>query len=206
MLNRFNFSIAKLIDAESIGPISGLLVSPTSTIETDGHQLIVVTAPESQPSLFPADDGISDAEEFTPFILDRDSALKLAKVIPNPKEGAPRELAVIDISTENDGTATLAVNDDERRTIVKSEKIAGEYPDTVKLIPAVDDARFEVQFNSDILVPVLRAFQQFSATMTIRMFAANRGIRIDAEGDGQTMTAVVMPLKIVESIRKDMPE
>ena len=41
---------------------------------------------------------------------------------------------------------------------------------------------------------------------TIRMFAADRGIRIDAEGDGQTMTAVVMPLRIVESIRKDMPE
>jgi hypothetical protein len=206
MLNRFNFSIAALIDTESIGPISGLLVSPTSTVETDGHQLIVVTSPESQPSLFPPDDEIADAEEFTPFILDRDSALKLAKIIPKPKEGAPRELAVIDISTETDGTATLAVNDDDRRTIVKSEKIAGDYPNFGTLIPPVESARFEISFSSDLLGKILSAFEKFSGQITIRLFGANQGARIDAERDGQVMTAVVMPMRIVEQVKTEIAE
>ena len=198
MLNKFNFSIAALIDGDAIGPIAGILVSPDSTVETDGHQIVMVSAPEAQPSLFPADDGISEADDFTPFVLDKESALKLAKVMPKPKEGNAREMAVIDISTETDGTATLAVNDDERRTIVKSEKIVGVFPDVVRIIPDTSGARFEISFNSDILVPVLKAFQGFLGTLTMRLYAALRGVRIDAEADGQKMTAVVMPLRQVE--------
>jgi hypothetical protein len=104
-LNKFNFSIASLIDSEAMGPMAGLLVSPDSTMETDGHQFVIVTSPEAQPSLFPADDEIIEAEAFTPFVLDKASALKLAKIMPAPKEGNAREMAVIDISTETDGTA-----------------------------------------------------------------------------------------------------
>ena len=203
MLNKFNFSIASLLDGDAAGPIAGLLVSPHSTTETDGRQLVIVTAPEAQPSLFPADDGIMEAEEFTPFILDKASALKLATVMPKPKEGDTREMAVIDVSTETDGTATLAINDDERRVIVKSEKIAGDFPNVGKLIPDIDRARFEISFNSDLLVPVLKAFQAFSMSMTIRMFDSTGGMRIDAERDGQTMTAVVMPMRIVENVGKE---
>lgn len=201
MLNKFNFVIASLIDSEAIGPISGLFISPGSTVETDGRQMVIVTAPQAQPSLFPADDGISEAEEFTPFVLDKESALKFAKIMPKPKEGGPREMAIIDISTETDGTATLAVNDDERRAIIEAEKITGPYPDSVQLMPDIDGARFEISFNSDILVPVLKAFQGFSGSMTLRLFNASKGMRIDAELDGQKMTAVVMPTRLVEEVQ-----
>src|ERR1039458_1006541 len=102
MLNRINFSIASLIDSDAIGPMAGILVSPDSTMETDGHQFVIVTSPEAQPSLFPADDEITEADEFTPFVLDKASALKLAKIMPAPKEGNAREMAVIDISTETE--------------------------------------------------------------------------------------------------------
>jgi hypothetical protein len=58
---------------------------------------------------------------------------------------------------------------------------------------------------SILLVPVLRAFQKFAgegsegAPITIRLFGPERGIRIDAEScDGQKMTAVVMPRRMVE--------
>ncbi len=200
MLNKFNFQIASLIDGELVGPVSGLLVSPGLTVETDGFQIVTVTAPEAQPSLFPLDDCISEAEEFTPFVLDKESALKLAKIMPKPKEGNQREMAVVDISTESDGTATLAVNDDERRTIIKSEKIVGQFPAVERMIPPIEGAQFEIAFNSDILVPVLKAFQGFSGSFTMRLFASDRGVRIDAECDGQHMTAVVMPQKIVEAV------
>ena len=200
MLNRHNFNIASLIDKDAVGPIAGVLVSPESTVETDGHQIVMVTAPEAQPSLFPEDDDITESEEFTPFVLDKASALKLAKIMPNPKEGNTREMAVIDISTETDGTATLAVNDDERRTIVKSEKIPGTFPAVMKIIPPIDGAKFEISFSSDVLVPVLKAFHGFSGTLTMRLFSALRGVRIDAEANGQIMTAVVMPLRQIEEV------
>ena len=200
MLNKFNFQIASLIDSDAMGPMAGLLVSPDSTMETDGHQFVMVTAPEAQPSLFPADDEITEADYFTPFVLDKASALKLAKIMPSPKEGNPREMAVIDISTETDGTATLAVNDDERRTIVKSEKITGTFPSLMRVTPAVDKARFEISFSSEVLVPVLKAFQGFSGALTIRIYTALQGVRIDAQADGQKMTAVVMPLRQVEDV------
>ena len=200
MLNKFNFAIASLLDSEAMGPTAGLLVSPGSTTETDGRQLVVVTAPEAQPSLFPPDDGIIEAEEFTPFVLDKDSALKLAKVMPKPKEGNSREMAVIDISTETDGTATLALNDDERRVIIKSEKLVGDFPNMGRMIPGKDGARFEIAFNTDVLVPVLKSFHAFSGSITMRLFGADTGMRIDAEADGQIMTAVVMPMRIVEEV------
>ena len=163
MLNRINFSIASLIDPEAMGPMAGLLVSPESTMETDGHQFFIVTSPA-------------------------------------PKEGNSREMAVIDISTETDGTATLAVNDDERRTIVKSEKITGTFPSLARITPNIAEAKFEISFNSDTLAPVLKAFQGFAGTLTLRLFSALRGVRIDAESEGQKMTAVVMPLRMVEEV------
>lgn len=198
MLNKYNFSIASLIDGDQIGPMSGLLVSPLQTLETDGHQFVMVTAPEAQPTLFPQDDEIHASEDFTPFVLDKDSALKLAKIMPAPKENLAREMAVIDISTEDDGTATLAVNDDERRAIIKSEKIVGTFPNVTAVLPNLADARFEISFNSDVLVPVLKAFHGFAGSMTLRFYRADAGVRIDAEAGGQKMTAVVMPTRIVE--------
>lgn len=199
MLNRNNFIIGKLIDPDTMPPINGLLVTPEGTAETDGHQIIVVSAPASQPGLlplFPDADNIEEAQWFSPFVLDKESAVKLSKVLPKPDDNQAREMAIVDVSTEVDGTATLAANDDERRIIVKAEKVMGKFPDFERIFPELDKAQFEITFDPAILVPVLKAFEKFGNSVTLRLYGM-RGMRIDAEAAGQTMRALVMPMRTV---------
>lgn len=206
LLNRHNFLIAELVaepDATADPAIAGLLVSPTGTTATDGRQLITVSAPEVQPNLFRAN-GIEPAEFFTDFILDRESALKIAKAIPNDKETPELNYAVIDCSTENNETATLAIDENIRQEIVKARKIDAKYPSCEKLIPDKDRAKFTIRFNPTVLLPVLKAFDKFakdqpSPSFTMRLYSAREGIRIDAMSNGQTMTAIVMPMELGEA-------
>ena len=95
MFTYFNFSIASLLpsDPDAMLPSApGLFVSPERTIETDGHQVLIVTAPESQPTLFDQPDGLEEAEYFTPFIVDRDSAMKLGEDVPQARSGRAGEV------------------------------------------------------------------------------------------------------------------
>lgn len=202
MFTNHNFNIAALLPSDPDAMISsaaGLYVSPERTIETDGHQVVVVTAPESQPTLFDQPDGLEEAEFFTPFLMDRESALKLAKSMPKRNSDAPENsMAMVDVHTEAESDSTLAVTEDVRRAIFKSVKRdASKFPAVDNIIPRPEDATLEMRFNPDILVPVLRAFQKFTPfpEITIRLYGPNSGIRIDAEAeDGQAMTAMVMPM------------
>src|SRR5579864_1767711 len=113
MFTQFNFSIASLLpsdpDAMPRGA-DGLHVSPDRTIETDGRQVVIVTAPESQPTLFDQPDGLEEAQFFTPFLMDRDSAVKLAKMFPKRDPEAPENsMALLDVHTEAESDATLAL-------------------------------------------------------------------------------------------------
>jgi hypothetical protein len=194
MFNKHNFAIASLIDDEALPPQNGLLITVGGTVEVGGHQIVWVTPPEPQPTLFPQDDDITATEEFTAFVLDQASALKLAKIMPKPKEGKASEMVVIDISTENDGTATLAMNDDARRVIVKAEKLGGKYPAPEPLFAEKGKQVVELRFRASLLVDVLKAFDSFSDTFTMRIYGANAGVHIAADNDGQVMRAVVMPM------------
>lgn len=210
MFTRWNFDIAGLLpsDQDALLPAAaGLLVSPERTVETDGHQLVVVTAPEGQPNLFDQPDGLEEAQYFTSFLMDRDSALKIAKSIPKRNPDAPENsMAMLDVHTEAESDSTIAVTEDVRRAIFKSiKRDAAKFPDPERVIPDLDGARFEIKFNADVLVPILRLFQKFSgqdspfAPISIRLYGPDKGVRIDAEACGQKMTAVVMPLRMVEA-------
>ena len=206
MLNKINFQIASLLPSDTSDlptKIAGLWVGPGCTVETDGHQLVMVTAPEVQRTLFDPPDGIDPAEEWTPFLLDRTSAMTLAKIMPKPDADNPGvDIAVIDASTENGETAMLAVDERVRQEIIKAKKMsAEEFPDVARVIPPADSARFTIALNPDVLVPVMKLFQSFCGqpTVTIRLYDAAKGVRIDAECDGQVMTAVVMPQRQTET-------
>lgn len=193
MFNKHNFAIASLIDDEALPPQNGLLITAGGTFELNGHQIVWVTPPEPQPALFPQDDDITATEEFSAFVLDQTSALKLAKIMPKPKEGKASEMVVIDISTETDGTATLAMNDDSRRVIVKAEKLGVKYPDPEPMFTEKCKPVVELRFRASLLVDVLKAFDSFSDTFTLRIFGPSAGVHIAADNDGQVMRAVVMP-------------
>jgi hypothetical protein len=186
VFTRYNFSIAGLLpsDEESLIPsAAGLYVSPT----------------ESQPSLFDAPDGMVDAESFTPFIMDRESSLKIAKCIPKRNPEAPENsMVMLDVATEAENESTVAISESIRRAIFKSIKVdATKFPDIDSVLPDNDSAAFTIRFSTDVLVPVLNAFKRFCSEdegiMTMRVYGADKGVRIDATACGQVMTAIVMP-------------
>lgn len=204
MFTKYNFSIAGLLpkDEEAlISSAAGLYVSPERTIETDGHQMVIVTAPESQPNLFEQPDGLKEAEYFTPFLMDRESSLKIAKVIPKRNPDAPENsMVMLDVNTESEVDSTVAITESIRRSIFKSTKIdAAKFPDVDAVIPSAESAIIELRFSPDILIQVLNHFKRFCAEddsqVIIRLFGKGLGMRIDAESCGQIITAVVMPLR-----------
>jgi hypothetical protein len=208
MFTRYNFSIAGLLpkDDECLIPgAGGLFVSPERTIETDGHQCVIVTAPESQPGLFSSPDGMTDAEFFVPFIMDRESSLNIAKMIPRRDPDAPENsMVLLDVLTESESDSTVAITENIRRAIFKSVKQdASKFPAIDRILPSADESRFEFRLNPDLLCAVLGQFKKFcseeSAFVTVRIYGPTQGVRIDAESCGQTMTAIIMPLRMVEN-------
>jgi hypothetical protein len=201
MFNRHNFEIAKLLNAEddSAAALRGVYITPDATYVTDGHIAVKVTAPEIQPNLFEATDGIEAAQYFTGFILDRDTALKVAKAIP--KKGDPSSMiAAVDTSTEVNGRSTIAVNEIFRQDIIRSQKLEGTYPDINKFLLDPDKAKFTVAFSVELLAGLLAAAQSFCRGMNtgrvvLRLYGPSEGMRLDADGLEQKFTAMIMPLR-----------
>lgn len=199
-LNRHNFEIAELApDDPARLTFCGILVAPDGTSETDGTQAIIVSASEqTQPNLFANAEDISPADHFTPFILDRESALKIAKAIPKKTENLEATFAVVDATTENSQRAMVSINDIYRQEILRATKIEGKFPEILRVIPSLDQAHIVLMMDPDILVSVLKAVQKFckgheTASVTLSLFGTGQPLRIDAKGMGQSMVAVVMP-------------
>jgi hypothetical protein len=204
MLNRQNFEIADLAseDEDRIS-LCGILVSPTGTAVTDGRMAMAVSSVEDNaPSLFANFEGVEVAESFTPFILDKESALRISKAIPKGDSEVPEaKYAVIDAESENGDTAVISVNDIFRQDIMRVKKISGNFPDIDRVMPDPEKASFTIAFNPDLLADVLKTVARFcknaaSTSITMRVFSEREGIRIDAASLTQTLRAVVMPLRI----------
>lgn len=202
MLNRHNFEIAELApNDEQRLYLCGILVSPGATSETDGHQAVIVTAvDELQPTLFSDAEEVIPAEQFTPFILDRESALKIAKAIPKKTENVEALYAVVDATTENSDRAMVSINDTFHQEIHRAQKVTGDFPDVLRIIPDKESAKFVMRINPTLLTSVLKCVNKFCdgrdvGSIELRLFGAGQPLRIDADGVGQILTAVVMPQK-----------
>lgn len=201
MLNRHNFEIAALAPQdEDRLTLCGVYVTPESTMVTDGRQAVVVSSVEAtQPGLFPEMEGVEPADFFSPFILDRESALKVAKAIPKKALDEAR-YAIVDATTEGAERAMVSVNDMYRQEVLRAKKIPGTFPDVSKVFKDPEKAKYVMAIDPHLLVEVLKAVQKFckghdTGSITLRYFGTGDALRIDAEGIGQTFAAVVMPLK-----------
>jgi hypothetical protein len=211
LLNRNNFQIAELApDDEERLTMCGILVAPNRTVVTNGHMAVVVSAVDTiQPSLFEQIEGIEPAESFTPFILDRDSAIKIAKRIPKDTEDNP-VFPIIDATTEGNDRAMVSINDIFRQEILRATKIAGDFPDVQRAIPDKEAARFTLLIDPELLTRLLKAVVRFcdGRAMEMRLYGAGRPVRIDAGDAEQSLVAVIMPLRgdaVPEAARSPAP-
>ncbi len=206
MFNRNNFEIAKLAadDDEKRPHLSGVYLTSEASYVTDGRLAIKVTVPELQPDLFPVTDGIEPADYFTPFLMDRGTALQVVKGIPKKGNESSRIVAV-DCSTEAGETATVAVNENIRQSITRSRKGTAPYPEIDKVIPDRDSARFTISLDAELMAALMTQFAAFgryhksqSPQVVLRIYGPASAIRIDEDGMGQNMTAVLMPMRMTE--------
>ncbi len=197
-LNKTNFAIAAIAAKPDDGvsaAITGILVSPEGTIASDGHCLVKCSAAEVEPTLFTPPD-VEAAEAWTPFILDREAALKVARAFPKRKKDQPEPVAVIDCKTEAGGSAIVQVGDEALDEILRSKKIDGPYPDPARVIPD-EKPQFEINIAPDLLHAALKQIVGMGAlTVRIKFFGSERALKLEAEVDGQEMVAVVMPQRM----------
>lgn len=208
MLNKSNFEIAAMAADDEHAPpaLTGLYVTPTGTAVCDGHCSITVSSVTiQQGSLFEPEEGVEPADHFTPFVLDRDSALKIAAAIPKKTEYQNAKFGIIDATTEDSERAMVSVNDLQRQEIIRSRKIDGDFPDVTRFTPVLSTAAFTISLGPDLICSVLKQVVKFcnahsTGTILLSFYGQGKALRIDADGIDQQLVAVVMPQ------RSDAPE
>jgi len=201
-LNRFNFEIAELAadpECAQSTVVTGLYVTPEYTSVTDGHMAVWVSSvKEDQPNLFGDMDGIEPADFFTPFILDQDTALRVAKALPKKQDGDHPISAIVDATTENNERAMVSVPDVGRQEIQKSRKIEGKFPDILAIFPDPAKANLTVSLSPSLLLQLLKTIEKFCSghgcdRITVGFHGDLNMVRIDAQAFNQTLIAALMP-------------
>lgn len=230
MLNKHNLSIANLASKEeSRFTLNAIYVTPEYTVETDGHQLVMVTTPkepervEGEASPLPAIPNFTHDPAFKPFLLPSKDALEIVKSIPKKPfldllehvfVGTRYTHKTIDgPDTKVTEHASLAVTDLESPRTFSPVIPAGTFPDYTRVVPRKENADLAIAISVNLLGPVIKQFQsfmkeersgaaifRFTRPRVDRSFVDSRTVRIDATNElHQTMTAVVMPMRMEES-------
>ena len=201
MLNKHNLAIAALATCEkSRYTLSGIQITPTETVVTDGHCLVRVSTPSADAANFPTTENFTPSDNFAPFLLAADAAKQIERAIPKRTIIPVLAHAAIDGANTNAGdVAMVMVTDLENHQIFSPRKQEGKFPDYKGYIPKAADATFVIHFDGVLLAKVLDMAGKFSShpgnVITLRFTAPDSAVRIDAYNGttDQLMQAVVMP-------------
>lgn len=213
MLNKHNLSLASLASKEtSRFTLNGILVTPTETVETDGHQLCTVSMQKTDTEAVPSPTGVDFAAvaDWKPFILPAGEALDIAKALPKKSTIPILQNAFIGSKTDVNGTAQIAVTNLDQFRVFNPRKLEGNFPDWKRVIPKPEEnpPALCVSIDAALLARVLKQVESFRGDVRqpfCRMYfwgdkkesgvlLCNNAIRIDADNDtGQHFTGVVMP-------------
>lgn len=201
MLNKMNFAIGKAASEDDESPLAlkGLYVSPERTMATDGGIALIVSASTSgeDPGLFDLPEDVELADFFTPFILPRETAAKVAKAIPSKKKGSPSsQFAIVDATTEHNDRAMVSVNDDRAQDVLRAKKLDATFPDVLKLIPDKQKARLSIHMDPHrllLLAKLLEEFSRFNDVPTVELTWYGEGhfLRFDMSASNQELIGLM---------------
>jgi hypothetical protein len=166
MLNKHNLNLAKLAPTNERRLAAGIRVTPSITAVTDGSLLATVTTADMKPADTPEIPGFSGASlEFTPFTLDKDTALKVAKALPRRCHIPILNFAFVGKSEDN-GHAELAVTDLDSPQVFRPKKVdhPSSYPDWEKVIPLPEHSTGKMVVNADALIALLQQAKDMAHT------------------------------------------
>jgi hypothetical protein len=209
MLNTHNLNIAKLAPKEdSRFTLSGILVTPECTVETDGEQLVIVSRPTThKASDFPTGP-ITDATPVNThpaFIMSTADADAIAKYLKTTKRSTLPILTNAAVCAEHtiaNGQRyipVLTANLDSTQTH-QVRAIAGSFPNYERAMkPASEQKGFKIVLDARQLKSLMMQFESFMADKLQRNVefyfdTETSAVRMDADGgDSQHMTAFLMP-------------
>lgn len=202
MLNKHNFSIAKLAPKESSTKytLGGLQVTPDGTAVTDGHMAVTVSGTPTIAQEFPFVNGAVPVDDFEPFIMKRADAENVAKQAPKKQSISVLDHIGIGAETVHNGRVQILTTDLENPQTSSFRKDNVAFPDLARVTPDPAESESAVYVDLDQLVPMLQQAQKFHGKarakgIRIRLFGPGRVMRVDAKNEqGQEFMGVLMPL------------
>lgn len=192
--------------------------SDGSTEATDGHWLLQVKAEVPPDDEWPSAMGCgikSSDEKLEPFVLPLEACDAIAKAIPkrNTRSMPVLSHAALDVvETNANGSARFVTTDLATTTPVEAQKVDGVYPSTEQVVPNLGDMTLAFAVDLALLAKVAKAAKEVRAAnggdtvaLGARFYVNSLGpdamspIRIelyDKGGSGDTMTAIVMPMRL----------
>ena len=158
LLNRANLELVALASTdENRGAITGLYITPTRTVATDGHCLGMVDTPAVDAADFPAVEGFApSAEPLIPCVLPADAARTLLKNLKRSHLPILEHVAVDVEKTNRNGTIHALTTDLDTTTPVVSRHLdADAYPAINQVMPTGKPA-YTVAFDAVLLARVLQ--------------------------------------------------
>ena len=180
-----------------------------TTIATNGHWLCKVELEHADPKEWPTmpDGAVPSDAPLEPFTLPLDTVAKLVKALPKRE---PRTMpilanAALDVDATNaNGAARFYATDLESMDRIEGRKIGNDYPDWRMVMPKEAP---EVTFGISLVLleGLCKAVREFSPdkkssdTLPLKFELGKDEfcpIKITAEHDGGTLTAVLMPMRL----------
>jgi len=173
-------------------------------IATDGHILGILTPGDSlEEKDFPAiGRSAGDVPALVPCTLAIDGIKALSKAIPTKSLLPIVKHALLDHAASNvNGKAVFHVTDLDNPQVVNVAKVDGKFPNYVAVIPTADPV-YRIVFDAELLKRLAAAaltLGKDDKTTAIELEFTASGLAAmkatTTNNDGQTLTAVVMPLR-----------
>lgn len=224
MLSRANLELATLATSDkSRFTLNAILVRPDMTIETDGHQMVLVQTPLGAGTFTNPQLEICGKQALTtwkPFLLSVSDALRIAKAIPKSKTLPILNHAFIlevrepaepanEKETKGPRIVVLGVTDLESPQLFECRVPAGNFPDHERVIPKWVKP-FTIGISSELNQKVntfISKRQSGIKSTEVSFQDAHCAQRIVARlEDGCEVKALIMPLRLDNSGKDTAPE
>jgi hypothetical protein len=203
LLNRLNLMIAESAPEDGINrySLSGILVSPTETIATEGHLVIRMTTipadAKAVNSNFETAGVVNGA--FEPFVLDRASALDALSLLPNSEwQERPKYAG---IAFEDSKPVVVVESESGPLRLIKTDSIASEKFPKVDLVQPKTEPIATVRLNVTLLKEILDVAEAMwperqNRGVVFKIHGPDTAVEIEADNSDQQMKALLMPMRL----------
>jgi len=198
LLNKHNLAVAEFASKEeSRYTLQAIQVTQDETVATNGHYIVRVDTPKADVNHFPTVAGTVPTVEAESFLLARQGALDMIKVLPKKQTIPILNHAKVGVDAE--GNVQAITTDLETHRPVTIRKVTGQYPNWKALWPKKAptvtvgvSAAYLAQ-----LAKVAATYSEQSCYMEISIWDAQSMIRLDAydSNTNQHFTALLMPMR-----------